>query len=135
MSKFIKMILIAEVVLFLALSELTFVFAVNIINSKLKIGIVENSFTGAAYRDQGFYDFYKKHIHEIKMGKVITSDLELLTPKIPNYSPQYDVSILEDFPTHLRQIFPNANVSILSDITAGEIFNVKYDTSNNVYDI
>jgi hypothetical protein len=138
MSKFIKMILIAEMALFLVLSEITFVFGVNIISSKLKIGIVENSFTGAAYRDQGFYDFYKKHRDEIKKGKDVTSDLNLLTPKIPNYSPQYDVSILEDFPTHLRQLFPNANVSILSDINVheGEIFNVKdKNTSNNAYDI
>jgi hypothetical protein len=137
MSKLIKMILIAEFVLFLALSEITFVFGANIINSKLKIGMVENSFTGAAYRDQGFYDFYKKH-REIKMGKDVTSDLNLLTTKIPNYSPQYHVSIFEDFPTHLRQLFPNANVSILSDIDVheGEIFNVKgNDTNSNAYDI
>ena len=138
MSKFIKMILIAEMVLFLALSEITFVSGVNIINSKLKIGIVENSFTGAAYRHEGFYDFYKKHLHEIKKGRDVTSDLNLLTPKIPKYSPQYDVSILENLPTHLKQIFPNANVSILSDINVhqGEIFNTKGDnTSNNAYDI
>ena len=83
------MILIAEIVIFLTFSEITFVFGVNIINSKLKIGIVENSFTGAAYRYQGFYDFYNKHGDEIKMGKIITSDLNLLTTKIPNYSPQY----------------------------------------------
>ena len=136
-SKFIKMILIAEMVLFLVLSEITFVFGVNIINSKLKIGIVENSFTGAAYRDQGFYDFYKKHRDEIKKGKDVTSDLNLLIPKIPKYSPQYDVSILEDFPTHLRQLFPNANISILSDINVheGEIFNEGNGTSNNAYDI
>jgi len=137
-SKFLKTILIAEFVLFLALSEITFVFGATIINSKLKIGMVENSFTGAAYRDQGFYDFYKKYSKEIKMGEDVTSDLKLLTAKIPNYSPQYHVSIFEDFPTHLRQIFPIANVSILSDIDVheGKIFNVKgNDTSNNAYDI
>jgi hypothetical protein len=137
-SKFIKMILIAEMVLFLALSEITFVSGVNVINSKLKIGIVENSFTGAAYRHEGFYDFYKKHLHEIKKGKDVTSDLNLLTPKIPKYSPQYDVSILENLPTHLKQIFPNANVSILSDVNVhqGEIFNIKGDnTSDIAYDI
>ena len=75
---------------------------------------------------------------KLKREKCITSDLNLLTPKIPNYSPQYQVSILEDLPTHLRQIFPNAKVSILSDINVheGEIFNVKgNDTSHNAYDI
>lgn len=132
------MILMAEIVIFLTFSEISFVFGVDIINSKLKIGIVENSFTGAAYRYQGFYDFYHKHGDEIKKGKIITSDLNLLTTKIPNYSPQYQVSILEDLPTHLRQIFPNAEVSILSDINVheGEIFNVnRDDTSHNAYDI
>jgi N,N-dimethylformamidase beta subunit-like, C-terminal len=138
MLKFVKLILIGEMVLFLALSEITFVFGINIINSKLKIGLVENSFTGAAYRYQGFYDFYHKHGDEIKTGKNITSDLKLLTTKIPNYSPQYQASILEDLPTHLMQILPNSKVSILSDINVheGEIFNVKgNDTSNNAYDI
>jgi hypothetical protein len=136
--KFVKLILIVEIVLFLPLSQITLIFAYNITNSKLNIGIVENSFTGAAYRYQGFYDFYHKHGDEINMGKIITSDLKLLTVKIPYYSPQYHVSILEDFPTHLRQIFPDANVSILSDINVhkGEIFSVKGDdTSRNAYDI
>ena len=132
------MILFAGIVLFLTIAEVTVVFGANLTNSILKIGMVENSFTGAAYRDQGFYDFYKKHRAEIKMGNNVTSDLNLLTPKIPNYSPQYHVSIFEDFPTHLRKIFPSANVSILSDIDVheGEIFNVKgNDTSSNAYDI
>jgi len=132
------MILFAGIVLFLTIAEVTVVFGANIINSKLKIGMVENSFTGAAYRDQGFYDFYKKHRAEIKIGNNVTSDLNLLTTKIPNYSPQYHVSIFEDFPTHLRKIFPSTNVSILSDIDVheGEIFNVRgNDTSSNAYDI
>jgi hypothetical protein len=134
------MILVVDILLFLALSNITFLFGVSIntVDYKLRIGVVENSFTGAAYGYQGFYDFYDKHGDEIKMGKKITSDLNLLTTKIPKYSPQYQVSILEDFPTHLRQILPNANVSILSDINVhnGEIFNVKGDgTSNNAYDI
>jgi len=138
MSKFIIMILIAEFVLFLALSEINFGLSANITDSKLKIGMVENSFTGAAYRHQGFYDFYKKHRGEIKIGEDVTSDLKLLTAKIPNYSPQYHVSIFEDFPIHLRQILPNANVSIVSDVDVheGKIFKTKDNgTSNNAYDV
>jgi hypothetical protein len=129
---------ITALVLLLYVDSVTFLSASDMEFTNLQVAFVENSFTGAAYRDEGFYDFYKKHGDEIKMGKGITSDLNLLTPKIPNYSPQYHVSIFEDLPTHLRQLFPHANVSIISDIDVheGKTFKVKgNNSSNNAYDI
>src|ERR1044071_5707041 len=95
----------------------------------LKIGFVENSFTGAAYRYQGFYDFYDKYGLDLKNGKNVTQDLDYLTAKIPRYSVQYQPSLLEDLPVHVRQLLPHSNVSIISDVNVhnGSIF--KYNNS------
>ena len=62
-------------------NAVTFVSSTRTENVKPNIGIVENSFTGAAYRYQGFYDFYDKHGDELRRGEKITKDLESLVRK------------------------------------------------------
>jgi len=103
----------------------------------LQIGFVENSFTGAAYRSHGFYDFYHKYQDELRDGKNITNDLSYLKVKIPKYSPQYQPSLLEDLPTHIKQLFPSANVSVITDLDVhnGAIFNHNHLIPKNAYDI
>ena len=64
---------ITALALLLYANSVTFLSALDMESTNLHVAFVENSFTGAAYRDGGFYDFYKKHGDEIKMGKSITS--------------------------------------------------------------
>lgn len=106
-------------------------------NTKFHIALVENSFTGAAYRYQGFYDFYDKHRDDLSSGKIVKEDLNYLTAKIPKYSLQYQPSLLEDLSAHLKQLLHNSEISFITDVDVheGNIFNNNTASSGNKYDI
>jgi hypothetical protein len=133
----------AEFIEVTVLVSLLFAGSVHFVSSsgredtKLRVALVENSFTGAAYRYQGFYDFYEKHHSELDSGNKVTKDLNLLTAKIPKYSLQYQPSLLEDLSNHLKQLLPDADISIISDVDVheGTIFNNSTSTSGNYYDV
>jgi hypothetical protein len=128
---------ITILVLLVSSTSLIFVSSSGAEDNKLHIALVENSFTGAAYRYQGFYDFYEKHHSELDSGNNVTEDLNLLTVKIPKYSLQYQPSLLEDLSTHLKQLLPDADISIISDLDVheGTIFNNRTTTSGNYYGV
>ena len=50
---------------------------------KIIIGLVQPTFTAAAYNTDGFYYFYFKHLYENFKRTNVTSDLNMLTSKIP----------------------------------------------------
>jgi hypothetical protein len=130
-------ITITILALLVSITSLIFISSSGAEDTKLRIGLVENSFTGAAYRYQGFYDFYEKHQSELENGKNVTEDLNLLTTKVPKYSLQYQPSLLEDLSVHLKQLLPDADIPMISDMDVheGTIFNNRTSTSGNFYDI
>lgn len=103
---------------------------------ELRIALVNPTFTSAAY-NHTFYDFYKKHNSEIYHGVKVTEDLNLMTSKIPE---NLTVTPLNGFihrfklPEHIRQLLPNASISIITDsmVNDGKIFKKNGD---NAYDV
>jgi hypothetical protein len=74
------------------------------------IGIVYPSFTAAAYTNNSFYTFYKKYYYDVLP---ITSDLNLLTGKIPLVSGDYSPSAR--IVNHVKHLLPRANIVALTD--------------------
>jgi hypothetical protein len=107
-------------------------------NATLKIGMVKNTFTGAAYSYHAFYDFYTLHYREARDGRNITEDLKYLTSVVPDKHWQIAEELFEFLPLHIRELLPKANVSFLTDtdVHNGGIF--KTDATGgraNLYDI
>ena len=99
--------------------------------SAIKVAFVRPSYTYAAYRLNGFYNFYKKYEH-VDPGVNITSDLNLLTVKIPhgNYlvhddkrtdtpSPPREKEYIDTLMQHVKR---RASLPVqISDITDKEV--------------
>ena len=68
-----------------------------------KIAFVRPTFTEAAYQMHGFYDFYSKNRY-LPYGKNITTDLDMLTVRIPksvlNFDPRYTFDISSLIPVN-----------------------------------
>jgi hypothetical protein len=82
-----------------------------------RIAFVRYSFTEAAYRDNGFYDFYYKHGFA-PAGKNITTDLDMLTVKTPR-------SVPEDVEENDLRLL--SNISSLIPINCTELSNVSHN--------
>ncbi len=110
---------------------------------KKRVALVENTFTYAAYRSGGFYNFYQKYSNKDINNKTITTDLNLLKNRpiphgpFPYYAhptyldiPYYDyfqmvqnhVKNKDPFVTHLTDV----------DVHEGKIF--QHD-GRNAYDV
>jgi hypothetical protein len=114
-------------------------------NMKLNIGFVKPTFTVAAY-NHAFYDFYLKYGPIIHKGENLTTDLNLLTSKIPDYEHTFIKGLYSFINSslvrgstitlvdHVKQLLPRSNISIISDpaIDNGSIFN---GDGTNKYDI
>jgi hypothetical protein len=112
---------------------------------KIEIGIVAPTFTAAAY-NRAFYEFY--HIYDPTVwveggvapayNKSVTTDLQLLTAKIPLHNASaYGYEIIR-MVYNVKQLLPEANVIILTDgdIDEGRIFKTNSDSnSGNFYNI
>jgi hypothetical protein len=85
---------------------------------KITIGLVTPTFTAGAYNDYGFYSFYFKHKYDQFKGKIITTDLNMLTSKIPSSTPYIFNGHIDDPPlitAHLKQLLPNDQISVITD--------------------
>lgn len=109
-------------------------------NHQLNIALVNPTFTSAAY-NHAFYDFYKKYNSEIYGGENITTNLDLLTGKIPRMTTSTNLTrFVQVLPGNIEQLLPEAKICILSDadLHKGSIFYTK-DTlpsqPTNLYDI
>jgi hypothetical protein len=122
--------------------------------SQLRIAFVKPSFTYAAYQLNGFYNFYQKYMHLSDETTNITTDLNLLTVKVPDktYLTYRDdpsdtprVPSQQNYYEKLRELVeekasssPSQNLAIdIADITdkevhEGDIFD---SDGNNAYDI
>ena len=118
---------------------------------KTKIAFIDNTFTKSAYSDHGFYTFYNKYGFP-PFGKIITSDLDMLTPNIqpfvvdePNSGQMSNLTALipQDpeeekfwlpFTKSIEKIAPNATVTVLrdQDVHDGLIFRAD---GSNAYDV
>jgi N,N-dimethylformamidase beta subunit-like, C-terminal len=52
-------------------------------HNKKKIAVVRPTFTEAAYNNHGFYAFYDKYDNSTDVGTNVTTDLDMLTTRIP----------------------------------------------------
>ena len=116
-----------------------------------RIAFIDNTFTESAYGDQGFYAFYGKYGFP-PFGKVITTDLDMLTTKIQpfliNESNSVRMSNLTalipqdadeqkfwlPFTERVEKIATNARITVLrdQDVDDGLIFR---PDGSNVYDL
>ncbi len=120
------------------ISEIGFTSASDITNSTVSIGMVKNTFTGAAYSYHAFYDFYTLHYREASDGRNITEDLKYLTSVVPIKHWQIAEQLFEFLPAHIGDLLPQANLSFLTDadVHNGKIFKTKRNGERtNAYDI
>ena len=91
-----------------------------------QIALIKPTFTAAAY-NHAFYKFYdsydNKVLYAIKSEKNVTRDLNLLTGKIPISNEAYGYEVL-NITSHIRQLLPSANVTVITDgdVSEGKIF-------------
>ena len=110
-----------------------------------KIGLVEPTFTYAAYRTGSFYDFYKKYSFKDAWyaNKTITTDLNLLKNRpIPHGPfPYYGhpqrldipyIGLLKFSRDHLQQVDPFVTNITDVDVHEGKIF---HSDGRNAYDV
>jgi hypothetical protein len=84
--------------------------------SKLRfsIAIIKPTFTAAAYSNS-FYKFYTLFMHT-PPGKNVTTDLNLLSSKIPKQlTPTSSVFTMLFLPYHLKKLLPQSNIDSLTD--------------------
>jgi len=75
-----------------------------------KIAFVRPTFTEAAYQEHGFYDFYSKN-RSLPYGKSITTDLDMLTVKIPSPVSDFDPNYVYD----IASLIPINGIEIHDD--------------------
>lgn len=113
---------------------------------KVRIGVVSPTFTWAAYKEGGFYDFYGKYLTSSPIGTNITSDINMLTSTIPHGPFQYfDNNASLGIPggnfipltiEHIKKTIPNAEVTSLEDVDIHDGRVMQNDSAaDNAYDI
>ncbi|HZC20977.1 MAG TPA: N,N-dimethylformamidase beta subunit family domain-containing protein, partial [Nitrososphaeraceae archaeon] len=81
---------------------------------RFKIAIIKPTFTAAAYTDS-FYKFYILFMHT-PPGKNVTTDLNLLSSKIPKQlTPTSSVSTMLFLSYHLKKLLPQSTIDSLTD--------------------
>jgi hypothetical protein len=98
------------------------------------IALIKPTFTGAAYH-QSFYKFYFIYVSLPHVRKNITTSLNLLSSKVTNQTSKSASNYTFDYlPGHLKTIFPNSNINVLTDADAdyGSIF---FNNGTNKYDV
>jgi hypothetical protein len=81
---------------------------------RFKIAIIKPTFTAAAYSDS-FYKFYILFMHT-PPGKNVTTDLNLLSSKIPKQlTPTSSVFSMLFLPYHLKKLLPQSNIDSITD--------------------
>ena len=103
---------------------------------RLRIALVNPTFTAAAYH-YAFYDFYDKYTPQIYQNESITSDLSLLTSKIPDDTTGTNANrFIEVFPPLIHSLLPDAIICIINDtdVNSGLLFS-QNNTALNAYDI
>ena len=104
-----------------------------------RIAFVMPTFTMAAYdnyKDDSFYTFYKKYAF-INENDFVTTDLDLLTAKVPNMTESFNYSRadgLEYLENRISSLSQNIETSFLTDLDVhnGLVFD---DNNQNLYDI
>jgi hypothetical protein len=98
------------------------------------IALIKPTFTGAAYH-QSFYKFYFIYVSLPHVRKNVTTSLNLLSSKVTNETGKSSSSYTFNYlPDHLKTIFPNSNIQVLTDADAdyGSIF---FNNGTNKYDV
>jgi hypothetical protein len=122
--------------------------------SPLRIAFVKPSFTYAAYQLNGFYNFYQKYRHLSDETTNITTDLNLLTVKVPDKtyltyrddpsdtprvpSQQHYYEKLRELVEQKASSFSSQDLAMdIADITDKEVHegNIFDSSGNNAYDI
>ena len=91
----------------------------------LNIALIKPTFTGAAYHPNSFYKFYFIYVSLPHVRKNVTTNLNMLSSKVTNQTTRSSSSYSFDYlPKHLKTIFPNSNIDVLTDADAdyGSIF-------------
>lgn len=101
-------------------------------NLSPSFALINPTYTAAAY-DRSFYVFYVKYLN-VKPGKNVTTDLNLLTSKLNPHqtiSSTYALSVLSHM---LHRVIPHAKIEILNDqsVDNGSIFK---PSGGNKYDV
>lgn len=113
--------------------------------TRFNVALVEQSFTNAAYRDGGFYNFYAKYGFP-PTGTEITKDLDMLTSTLPkgpfrtwDQKESEEDSPLQDnyfvfMEEEVRKVLPDSRISKIKDedVHRGKIFD---SNGNNLYDL
>jgi len=114
------------------------------------VAFVRPSFTYAAYRLDGFYNFYRLY-DDVPQGTNVTTDLNLLTAKIPHEDVPIYTQKATDVPAPTREkqyidklielvrnraLDASLRISDITDkeVSDGKIFNT-YNNSSNAYDV
>ena len=100
----------------------------------LNIALIKPTFTGAAYH-KSFYKFYFIYVSLPHVRKNVTTNLNLLSSKVTNQTNKSSSSYTFNYlPEHLKTIFPNSNIDVLTDADAdyGSIF---FNNGTNKYDV
>lgn len=98
------------------------------------IALIKPTFTGAAYH-QSFYKFYFIYVSLPHVRKNVTTNLNLLSSEVTNQTTKSSSSYTFKYlPEHLKTIFPNSNIHVLTDADAdyGSMF---FNNGTNKYDV
>jgi hypothetical protein len=99
------------------------------------IVLIKPTFTGAAYHPNSFYKFYFIYVSLPHVRKNVTTSLNLLSSKVTNQTSKSSSNYTFNYlPEHLKTIFPNSNIHVLTDADAdyGSIF---FNNGTNRYDV
>ena len=98
-----------------------------------RIAVVRPVFTDGVYNVDGFYEFYPKYA-EVKPGIKVSSDLHLLSSKIPAYEEGGgSLNFTIDLVNHIQNLTHDRVVNISDeDVHHGHIFN---QDGSNAYDV
>ncbi len=101
-------------------------------NLSPSFALINPTYTAAAY-DRSFYVFYVKYLN-VKPGKNVTSDLNLLTNKLNPHQTISSTSALVVLSHILHRVIPHAKIEILNDqsVNNGSIFK---PGGGNKYDV
>lgn len=98
------------------------------------LALIKPTFTGAAYHIS-FYRFYFLYVSIPHSRKNVTTDLNLLSSKVTNQTTRSSSAFTFIYlPKHLRTIFPESRIDVLTDADAdyGLIF---FNNGTNKYDL